>query len=75
MKEIISKTDGNIAVCGHAGFFRSLITGLLDMDISDIFKIKQDYGCINILKVSDFIQVEGINFKKLWSEYDGKDNV
>ena len=65
IKEIVSKTNGNIAVCGHAGFFRSLIIGILNMELNDIFKIKQDYGCINILKVSDSIQVEGINLKNV----------
>ncbi|WFD12066.1 histidine phosphatase family protein [Tepidibacter hydrothermalis] len=75
LEKLISNTNGNLAVCGHAGFFRSLIIGLLNMNLHDIFKINQDYGCINILKVSESIEVESINLKKLWSEYDGKSNV
>ncbi|APC39628.1 histidine phosphatase family protein [Clostridium estertheticum] len=65
---IIYSTKGNVVICSHAGFIRALICSLLnlDLDLKNIFNIKQDYGCINIISFdgSDFF-VEGINLKTL----------
>ena len=69
--KIISMTDGNVLICGHAGFFRVLIAAYLNMELNNIFKIKQDYGCINILKIGEVVSVEGVNLKEVWSEYNG----
>ncbi|MCT4507589.1 MAG: histidine phosphatase family protein [Tepidibacter sp.] len=65
IKDIISKTTGNLAILGHAGFFRALITHILDIDIKHIFNIKQDYGCINILIADDTLKLKGVNLKKI----------
>lgn len=65
MEKVISMSTGNVLICGHSGFFRVLLAGILDMNIGDIFKIKQDYGCINILKFNDIMSIESINLKEL----------
>ncbi|CAH2213321.1 histidine phosphatase family protein [Tepidibacter aestuarii] len=65
VKDIISKTTGNVAIVGHAGFFRTLITYVLDIDIKYIFNIKQDYGCINVLSVDEKFKLKGVNLKKI----------
>jgi len=63
---IIKNTEGNIVICSHAGFIRSLLCSLLNLDLSEIFNIKQNYGCINIIiSEEDNIYVEGINIKAL----------
>jgi alpha-ribazole phosphatase len=72
--KIISMTDRNVLICGHAGFFRVLIAAYLNMELNHIFKIKQDYGCINILKIGETVSIEGINLKEVRSEYNG-DNI
>lgn len=61
---IIASTKGNIVICSHAGFIRALLCSLLKLDLKDIFSIKQDYGCFNIIILEETnIFVEGINLK------------
>ncbi|HEY8803522.1 MAG TPA: histidine phosphatase family protein [Clostridium sp.] len=63
---IIDTTEGNVVICSHAGFIRTLLCSLLKIDLKDIFTIKQDYGCINIIIFDEpNISVEGINLKTL----------
>lgn len=65
-KYILNSTKGNIAICSHAGFIKSLICSLINIDLKDIFDIKQNYGCINIITVEEEnIFVEDINLKNL----------
>ena len=60
--QIISETYGNVAIFSHAGFIRALLTSLLNIELNDIFKIKQDYECINIISVDKTnIIVESVN--------------
>lgn len=65
-KYIINSTKGNIAICSHAGFIRALLCSLLNIDLTYMFDIKQNYGCINIItfKENNFF-VEGINLNSL----------
>jgi alpha-ribazole phosphatase len=61
-RNIINSTRGNIVICSHSGFIRTLLCHLLNKDLTDMFNIKQNYGCINIIKVDgNNIFVEGIN--------------
>jgi len=67
--QIIDTTEGNVVICSHAGFTRVLICSLLKLDLKDIFNIKQNYGCINIIISEGVnISVEGINLKTLYIE-------
>lgn len=64
---IIKTTEGNIVICSHAGFIRSLLCSLSKLDLLEIFNIKQNYGCINIIiSEEDNIYVEGINLNVLY---------
>ena len=64
---IIDTTEGNVVICSHAGFIRGLLCSLLKLDLKDIFTIKQDYGCFNIIILDeDNVSVEGINLKTLY---------
>lgn len=61
-RNIINSTRGNIVICSHSGFIRTLLCHLLNKDLTDMFNIKLNYGCINIIKVDgNNIFVEGIN--------------
>lgn len=65
-RNIINSTEGNIAICSHSGFIRTLLCSILNKDLTDMFNIKQNYGCINIIKVDgNNIFVEGINLNSI----------
>ena len=50
LKEIISEKIGkNILIVAHGGVNRTILCDALGMDISNLFNIQQDYGCLNIL--------------------------
>ena len=47
---ILSGVSGNILIVGHAGVNRVLLSHVLGMPLGNIFRIGQDYGCINIFQ-------------------------
>ena len=47
--EIVGNTEGNLLIVGHAGINRLLLCHILGMPIENLFRISQDYGCINML--------------------------
>lgn len=47
--ELLSTTVGNILIVGHAGVNRILLCHILGMPLKNLFRISQDYGCINIV--------------------------
>lgn len=52
LKTILGKDAGRtIAIVAHAGILRIMIFSLLGMRLSRLFRIGQDYGCINIVDV------------------------
>lgn len=54
--EIITKNKGNtIAIFAHAGSIRIIIADILKLSLKNIWKIKQDSACINIIEVSNNI--------------------
>ena len=48
--EMLGTTAGNILIVGHAGVNRALLCHILGMPIINLFRITQDYGCINIIQ-------------------------
>ncbi len=40
----------DVAIIAHAGVNRVILAAILQIPLTDIFTIKQQYGCINILK-------------------------
>lgn len=60
--EIVASSDRDIAIIGHAGINRLLLCYLLGMPISNLFRLGQDYGCINIItKAKQQYRVKAIN--------------
>jgi alpha-ribazole phosphatase len=63
--EIVSRHTGqNIAIVAHAGILRLILASILGMELSSIFRISQDYGCINIIDIymDDITVVKLLNF-------------
>lgn len=47
--DIVDATEGNLLIVGHAGTNRLLLCHFLGMPLENLFRIAQDYGCVNIL--------------------------
>ena len=45
--------DSTIAIVAHAGILRIMMFSLLDLRLARLFRLGQDYGCINIVDVYD----------------------
>lgn len=50
LEMIIGSSSGHILVVGHAGTNRALISKVLGLPLSHLFRLGQDYGCRNILE-------------------------
>ncbi len=46
---ILNSTPGDLVLVGHAGVNRIILSRVLDRSLEDIFKIEQEYGCVNII--------------------------
>lgn len=65
LDDIVAKALGSILIVGHAGINRIIISRVLGMPMENMFRIMQGYGCLNILKLSDFgQQVELVNLQE-----------
>lgn len=63
-KDILATTKGNVLIVGHAGVNRLILSHILGMPLKNIFRIGQDYGCINIIQCTKSSQqVKLINYK------------
>jgi alpha-ribazole phosphatase/probable phosphoglycerate mutase len=52
--EIIEKNSGQtIAIVSHGGINRILLCELLGIPLENIFRIEQDYGCLNVVELWD----------------------
>jgi len=48
----ITNTDAEaIAIVAHAGVNRLLLCRLLGMPVQNMFRLGQDYGCVNVVEV------------------------
>jgi probable phosphoglycerate mutase len=50
LQEILDSSSGDILIVGHAGVNRLILCEGLGIPIANIFKIGQEYGCLNILE-------------------------
>jgi alpha-ribazole phosphatase len=50
LEDIMVSTSGNLMIIGHAGLNRLLLCHMLGMPIKNIFRIGQDYGCLNVIQ-------------------------
>lgn len=62
----------SIAVVGHAGVNRLLLADLLGMPVENIFRIGQDYGCVNVVECNgEQIKIRLINGRTADFRRDG----
>lgn len=54
LEEILISLAGNVLIVGHAGVNRIILSRALGMSRENLFKIAQDYGCLNVLMPGDF---------------------
>jgi probable phosphoglycerate mutase len=48
-EEIVRNLSGNLLIVGHAGVNRVILSHLLGMPLDNIFRLPQDYGCLNVI--------------------------
>ncbi len=51
--EIVRGAAGNVLIVGHAGVNMVIICYILGMPLENLFRIRQDYGCMNVIECSD----------------------
>ncbi|MEW6215302.1 MAG: histidine phosphatase family protein [Nitrospirota bacterium] len=64
LKEILSQHKGEeIALVGHGGVNRVILLHALGMELKNFYRIKQGYGCLNIIEYAEngFASVRLIN--------------
>jgi probable phosphoglycerate mutase len=54
LEDIVRAPGGNVIIIGHAGLNRLILCHALGIPISNLFRISQDYGCLNILQSTSF---------------------
>lgn len=65
---ILQQPLNKIVIVGHAGVNRLLLCHMLGMPLANLFRISQDYACLNIVLVGDF----GYRLKLLNSQLQAK---
>ena len=62
--EIMANSTGNVLIVAHAGVNRLLLCYMLGMPLANLFRISQDYGCLNIVHCNNSVyHVQLVNFK------------
>lgn len=62
--EIMGRAGGDILIVGHAGINRLLLCHILGLPIANLFRLVQDYGCLNIIqRGSAGHQLKLVNFR------------
>jgi molybdenum cofactor cytidylyltransferase len=62
LHEALLATSGNILVVGHAGVNRILLCQAMGKSMDTLMDIRQDYGCLNLLRYGDFaLELETLN--------------
>src|SRR5208283_2442932 len=51
-QDILEASTGNILIVGHAGVNRMILCHIMGMPLQDLFKIRQEYGCMNVIQES-----------------------
>lgn len=54
LNDILQSTSGNIVIAGHAGMNRVILCHMLGMPVENLFKLGQDYGCLNLIAFGSF---------------------
>ncbi|MBU2699678.1 putative phosphoglycerate mutase [Sporomusaceae bacterium BoRhaA] len=62
--DIMNNSHGNILIVGHAGVNRLLLCHMLGIPIGNLFRISQDFGCLNIIHCNHtHYRLQLMNFK------------
>jgi broad specificity phosphatase PhoE len=70
-EDIMNRVQGPILVVGHAGVNRVILCHLLGMPLQNLFRIGQDYGCLNcITRDKGLVRVRLINHQP-WIDFCG----
>ena len=48
-EELVRSTSGNLLIVGHSGVNKVLLCHILGMPLENLFRIQQDYGCLNVI--------------------------
>lgn len=48
--QIVQETEGDILIVAHAGVNRVILCQVLGMDLTNLFRLGQDYGSLNLLE-------------------------
>ena len=49
LQRILSEQGGNIGIVAHGGVNRVILCNALGLDLTRMYNIQQDYGCLNII--------------------------
>ena len=62
-EEIVVRSEGRqIVVVGHGGVNRAILAKVLDMPLNSMFKLRQDFGCVNVVDFgNDFPMLRLLN--------------
>ncbi len=52
-EDIVGRSTGNVLIVGHAGVNRLFLCHALGMPVANLFRIGQDYSCLNIIQSSN----------------------
>lgn len=52
-QDVVAESTGNILIAGHGSTNRLLLCHLLGMPISNLFRLGQDHGCMNIVHLDE----------------------
>ena len=64
--EILHDSEGPIVIVGHAGVNRVLLAHLLGMSLRNLFRLGQDYACLNVLvREKGLFRVQAMNLSTL----------
>jgi len=51
-EKIVHSMSGNVLIVGHAGVNRIILCHILGLSLTRLFRVGQDYGCLNVLQYS-----------------------
>ncbi|MBN1930579.1 MAG: histidine phosphatase family protein [Desulfobacterales bacterium] len=62
-EEILASRNGNVLIIGHAGVNRTILRHVLGIPLEHLFRIGQDYGCLNLICYTDSVcRLEVLNW-------------
>ena len=63
-EDLVRHSAGNLLVVGHAGVNRVILCHLLGMPLTNLFRLEQGYGCLNVLEFAQNThRVAGLNIQ------------